>query len=103
MPSSGIAAVSSELRVEFLDGLAPPVRKKILGAATQRRFRANSVVTNHGHPADHLFLLTKGLVRYFIITEEGRKLLFQWLGPGELLVRPKNPIGCLRPMVRSTW
>jgi CRP/FNR family transcriptional regulator, nitrogen oxide reductase regulator len=84
MPASDIAAVSLELRVQFLDGLAPPARKKILGAATQRRFRANSVVTNHGHPADHLFLLTKGLVRYFIITEEGRKLLFQWLGPGEL-------------------
>jgi CRP-like cAMP-binding protein len=84
MPASGIAAVSSELRSHFLDGLAPSVRKKILGAAAQRRFRANSVVTNHGHPADHLFMLTKGLVRYFIITEGGRKLLFQWLGPGEL-------------------
>jgi CRP-like cAMP-binding protein len=84
MPASGIEIVSSELRSYFLDGLAPPVRKKILGAATQRRFRANSVVTNHGHPADHLFLLTKGLVRYFVITEQGRKLLFQWLGPREL-------------------
>jgi CRP/FNR family transcriptional regulator, nitrogen oxide reductase regulator len=42
------------------------------------------VITNQGHPADHLFLLTKGLARYFTITETGRKLLFQWLGPGEL-------------------
>jgi CRP/FNR family transcriptional regulator, nitrogen oxide reductase regulator len=84
MPASGIAAVSSDLRSHFLDGLAPPVRKTILGAATQRRFHANSVITNQGHPADHLFLLTKGLARYFTITENGRKLLFQWLGPGEL-------------------
>jgi CRP-like cAMP-binding protein len=84
MPSSGIAAVSSELRVEFLDGLAPLVRKKILGAATERQLPANSVATNHGHPADYLFLLTKGLVRHFVITEAGRKLLFQWRGPGEL-------------------
>lgn len=29
-------------------------------------------------------LLTKGLARCFIITDEGRKLLFQWLGPGDL-------------------
>jgi len=84
MPASGIAIVSTELRSHFLDGLAPSARKRILGAATQRRFRANSVVTNHGHPADHLFLLTKGLVRYFFITEEGRKFLFHWLGPREL-------------------
>jgi CRP/FNR family transcriptional regulator, nitrogen oxide reductase regulator len=84
MPASGIAAVSSGLRSLFLEGLAPLERKTILGAATQRRFPANSVTTNQGHPADHLFLLTKGLVRYFTITEKGRKLLFQWLGPGEL-------------------
>jgi CRP/FNR family transcriptional regulator, nitrogen oxide reductase regulator len=84
MPASGIAAVSWDLRSHFLDGLAPPVRKTILGATTQRRFHANSVITNQGHPADHLFLLTTGLARYFTITEKGRKLLFQWLGPGEL-------------------
>src|ERR1700751_886745 len=42
MPASGIAAVSPDLRSHFLDGLAPPVRKTILGATTQRRFHANS-------------------------------------------------------------
>jgi CRP/FNR family transcriptional regulator, nitrogen oxide reductase regulator len=41
-------------------------------------------MTNQGHPADHLFLVTKGLARFFFITEEGRKLLFQWIGPGDL-------------------
>jgi CRP-like cAMP-binding protein len=84
MPALGIVAVSSELRSLFLEGLAPLERKAILGAAAKRRFRANSVVTNQGHPADHLFLLTRGLTRYFIITEEGRKLLLKWLGPGDL-------------------
>ena len=84
MPRSTIAIEGSNLRPQFLDGLAPLQRKTILGAATKRRFCANSVATNEGHPADHLFLLTKGLARCFIITEEGRKLLFQWLGPGDL-------------------
>ena len=37
-----------------------------MAAATQRRFFTNSVITNQGHPADHLFLLTKGLLRYFL-------------------------------------
>ena len=84
MPASQIATISLDLRAQFLDGLNPADRKTILAAATQRRFFANSVITNQGHPADHLFLLTKGLVRYFVVTEEGKKLLFQWLGPGDL-------------------
>jgi CRP-like cAMP-binding protein len=84
MPVSRIAAVSVGLSSQFLEGLAPTDRKTILAAATPRRFFANSVITNQGHPADHLFLLTKGLVRYFFVTEEGKKLLFQWLGAGDL-------------------
>jgi CRP/FNR family transcriptional regulator, nitrogen oxide reductase regulator len=84
MPASGIAAVSVGQRSQFLDGLTPSDRKTILAAATQRRFVANSVITNQGHPADHLFLLTKGLVRFFFVTEEGKKLLFKWLGPEDL-------------------
>ncbi len=84
MLRSRIAIEGLEVQPQFLDGLAALQRKTILGAATKRRFCANSVATNEGHPADHLFLLTKGLARCFIITEEGRKLLFQWLGPGDL-------------------
>ena len=84
MPASRVAAVSLGLRSQFLDGLTPADRKTILAAATQRRFFANSVITNQGHPADHLFLVMKGLVRFFFVTEEGKKLLFLWLGPGDL-------------------
>jgi CRP/FNR family transcriptional regulator, nitrogen oxide reductase regulator len=84
IPASGIAAVSLGLRSYFLDGLTPTDRKTVLAAATKRRYFAHSVITNQGHPADHLFLLTKGLARIFFITEEGRKLLFQWLGPEDL-------------------
>ena len=77
MTASRFAAVSLGPRSQFLDGLTPTDRKTILAAATQRRFFANSVITNQGHPADHLFLLTKGLVRYFFVTEAGKKLLFR--------------------------
>jgi CRP-like cAMP-binding protein len=85
MPTSRIAIVSSHLRSQFLEGLAPPDRKRILEAATQRQFAGHSVITNQGHPADHLFLLTKGRARHFYVTEEGKKLLLQWLGPGDLV------------------
>lgn len=84
MPAAGIAAVSSELRSLFLEGLTPLQRRTILAPATKRQFFANAVVTNQGHPANNLFLLTRGMMRYFIITEEGRKLLLKWLGPGDL-------------------
>lgn len=84
MPASGIAIVPSDLRPQFLDGLAPPDRKTIVSAATPRKFAANSVITNQGHPADHLFLLTKGRARHFFVTEEGKKVLLEWLGPGDL-------------------
>jgi CRP-like cAMP-binding protein len=84
MPASRFAAESMGPKSHFLDGLTPADRKTILAAATQRRFFANSVITNQGHRADQLFLLSKGLVRYFFVTEAGKKLLFRWLGPGDL-------------------
>ena len=84
MSGSGITSVLVEFRSQFLDGLTPADRKTILAAATQRRFLANSVITNQGHPANHLFLLRKGLARYFFVTGEGKKLLFRWLGPEDL-------------------
>jgi CRP/FNR family transcriptional regulator, nitrogen oxide reductase regulator len=83
MPSSGIAIVPSDLRSQFLDGLHLSHRKTILSAATPRRFAANSVATNQGHPADYFFLLTKGSARYFFVTDDGKKLLLRWLGPGD--------------------
>ena len=73
-----------QLNSRFLEGLAKPERKSILAAATLQRFHANSVVTNQGQPADHLFLLTKGRARFFSITEQGKKLILLWLPPGEI-------------------
>lgn len=84
MPAVKIGSLASDLRSQFLEGLAPSVRKTILGAATQRQLPIGTVVTHQGHTAERLFLLTKGRARHFFVTEEGRKLLLQWLGPGDL-------------------
>jgi CRP-like cAMP-binding protein len=81
---SGIDTVSRDLKSPLLDGLAGPARKTILASATQHRFAAKSVVTNQDRPADRLFLLTKGSARHFYISEEGKKFLLEWLGPGDL-------------------
>ena len=85
MPAHGIAAVPVGLHSHFLEGLTPSERRTMLAAATKRQFAARSVITNQDHPAGHFYLLTKGFARYFIVTKEGKKLLFQWIGPGDLL------------------
>lgn len=80
----------------FLEGLAPSERESILRAAKPRRFPAHSVVLNQGQPATHIFLLTNGRARQFFITEDGRKILLNWLVPGDtfggyaLLAKPTS-------------
>jgi CRP/FNR family transcriptional regulator, nitrogen oxide reductase regulator len=84
MSASGIAAVTSELKSRFLEGIGSPDLKVILAAAKPRQFRANSIIVSQGNPADYLYLLAKGRARYFFTTEDGRKLLLLWLSPGEI-------------------
>lgn len=84
MPASGIAALTSELKSRFLEGIGSPDRKVIMAAAKPRQFPANSIIVSQGNPADYLYVLTKGRARYFFTTEDGRKLLLLWLSPGEI-------------------
>jgi CRP-like cAMP-binding protein len=85
MASPGIAAVSTDWISSFLDGLARRDRERVLAAAKTRRFTANSVITYQGHPAERLFMITKGRARYFFDEHGGRHILLHWLGPGELI------------------
>lgn len=85
MASSRIAAVSVGWISNFLEGLAPQDRKKILAAATPRRFAANSVITYQGQPAENLFLLTKGRARYFFDEQGGRHIILHWVTVGDLI------------------
>ena len=68
----------------FLAGLGENERESILAAGTLRRFRANSVVTHQGQPADCLFMLAKGSARFFYTTQEGKKHIMFWLTPGQV-------------------
>jgi CRP-like cAMP-binding protein len=85
MPASGIAAVPSGLKSRFFEGLAQRDLETIRAAAKERHYRASSVITNQGNPAEHLFLLTSGRARYFYLTQGGHKTLLLWLTPGEIL------------------
>lgn len=87
-PSTTLAsepeAAAAHLKSRFLDGFPPGDLKLVLAAARQRHFLPNSVVANQGHPADHLFLLTRGRARFFFNTHEGKKIILHWLTPGEI-------------------
>jgi len=85
MPATGIATLPAGLNSRLFEGIAQRDLDIIRGAATERRFLANSVITNQGNPAEHLFLLTSGRGRYFFITEDGRKTLLLWLTEGEII------------------
>ena len=93
MPESGIAAVSASLRSQFLDGLIPDHRKKILAAATPRRFFANSVVTNPGHSADHFFLLTKGPRQSLLRCRRGQEASLSVAWPRRSIRRSDGSVG----------
>jgi CRP/FNR family transcriptional regulator, nitrogen oxide reductase regulator len=84
MPVSELAYVGGNRNLRLFEGLAQPDLKIILGAASRRHCVANSVVANQGHPADHLFVLTKGRARFFIHSQEGKKIILLWLTPGEI-------------------
>jgi CRP-like cAMP-binding protein len=79
-----------------LEGLGPPEINKILATARQRRFLANSVITNQGHPASHIFMVLSGGARSFFLTQGGQKLPSHFYPPGEmfggmaLLSRPSD-------------
>jgi CRP/FNR family transcriptional regulator, nitrogen oxide reductase regulator len=78
-----LAAVHG-LKSRFLQGLEKPELESILASAFHRRLLANSVVQNQGEPSSRLFLLISGRARYFYLTEDGRKILFLWLRPGDI-------------------
>lgn len=85
MPATGIAALPAGFKSRLFEGIPPHDLAIIRGAATERRFLANSVITNQGNPSEQLFLLMSGRARYFFITEEGQKTLLLWLTQGEIV------------------
>ena len=83
-PGNQHVGLPDGLRPRFLSGLPKAELASMLSVAKHRQFRASSVIINQEDPAERLFLLTSGRGRFFAITSEGRKVLFQWLTPGQI-------------------
>jgi CRP/FNR family transcriptional regulator, nitrogen oxide reductase regulator len=69
---------------ELLRGLKPREIGLILAAGRPRRFRAKSVMTYQGDPAEYLLLLWKGRGRYFYEAPNDRKHILKWITPGQI-------------------
>jgi CRP-like cAMP-binding protein len=82
-PSELVASVR-KLRPTFLEHLAPSELNDVLAVAHQRRFLANSVITNQGHPASHFYLVLSGGARSFVLTHAGQKMHLHWYPPGDI-------------------
>lgn len=83
MPTWDVVARVRDLAPIFLDGLAQNEIDEVLGAATLRRLREDSVIAREGEDAEELFLILEGLARHFTMTPEGKKIVVMWLRPGD--------------------
>ena len=84
MTLSELAALVRKLRPKFLENLAPSELNDVLAAAHQRRFLANSVTTNQGQEASHIYLVLAGGARSFFLTQAGQKLHLHWYPAGDV-------------------
>jgi CRP/FNR family transcriptional regulator, nitrogen oxide reductase regulator len=79
-----LVAAVKKLRPPFLEELESADLHTILGLCRQRHFMANSIITNQGHPASHIYLVLSGGARSFFVTQGGQRLHVHWYPPGEI-------------------
>src|SRR5271154_3641499 len=83
MPQAQAADSPAHPKYRLLEGLAPREQELVLSAATSRQFPADTIITTQGNPAERLYVLVSGCVRFFYTTPDGRKFLLIWVAPGE--------------------
>jgi CRP-like cAMP-binding protein len=84
LPGKWVADLPSGLGPRFLSGVPKAALHTILSGAAHRQFLASSVVIHDGDPAERFFILTSGQGRHFMLTSKGRKILMNWLTPGQM-------------------
>ena len=68
----------------FFEGLTPSDIATIVVPATRRTFPANTVITDEGNAADHLFMVLHGRARGFCVTSQGQKITVLWVSSGDI-------------------
>ena len=83
MTASALPLVKPRLKVELLEGLGPQELDLVLKAARQHQYSAKTVMTRQGEPANQIKVLLEGRARYFYETSTGKKLILNWITPGQ--------------------
>jgi CRP/FNR family transcriptional regulator, cyclic AMP receptor protein len=69
----------------LLDLLEEDDRRDLEARAGRRRFKAGSTLTHEGAPGSEVLVLVSGRVKITVTTPEGREIVLQFCGPGDLV------------------
>lgn len=83
MPQARALPSTARPNYKLLEGLAPMEQQLVLAAARPQKFRAGSVITTQGNPAQRLYVVVSGCVRFFYTVPDGRKFSLLLVAPGE--------------------
>ncbi len=72
-------------RPAFLDLLSEDERRELVSRGGRRRFKTGSTLMHEGAPGAEVMVLLAGRVKVTVTTAEGREIVLQFCGPGELL------------------
>lgn len=78
-----VSASAVHPKYKLLEGLPPHEQQIVLDSAAIRRFATGAIVSRQDAPADHVFIVLTGGVRFFHTSPDGRKFLLIWVAPGE--------------------
>jgi CRP-like cAMP-binding protein len=75
---------ASDFTDRLLAGVEPDARRAILAASHRQTIQPDQVLCRTGEPADRLFVLRKGRVRFGRLASTGREVSMGILGPGDM-------------------
>jgi len=97
----------SKLNIALFDGLSEAEIQEIITQARLQKFEPKVVMCSPDEPAERLFLLIHGRIKYCRVTPRGEEILLRLATPGEsfglaaLLPNPPNYLGSAESMSQS--
>jgi CRP-like cAMP-binding protein len=105
--SVAFAPFSSQSKAEpvarLFRGLSEGDIAEIMAAGVMRRFAAGQIIAHADDPGTHLFLIKTGVVDYYRLTSQGKRVLIVQLFPGDhfvLVTMLDKPVGYMGTAVR---
>jgi CRP/FNR family transcriptional regulator, cyclic AMP receptor protein len=80
-----VSGEATEGSWSLLDLLEQDDRRELEARAGRRRFKSGSTLTHEGARGSEVFVVLSGRVKVTVTTPEGREIVLQFCGPGELV------------------